>query len=282
VLTHGHCWLSVKGQAQGIPISAGDFFLVAPGITYALRDTPSSPVRDFCELAQRKEGQVIRHGDGGAMTTTIISGWFQFCGTSLKQLSRLLPRVILIKADQPEASALHATMAMLSAEVAAPAPGSCLALRRLADLLFIHCLRAHTASHPEEPARGLLQAFFDPQIGIALQHMHERIEAPWTVDTLASACGMSRSAFAMRFKEKVGEAPLEYLTTWRMQKAAVMLQRGDQKLIEVARAVGYESDSAFSKAFKRLVHVSPRQFRIDAASFEEQRMTRLGNVTAPI
>jgi AraC-like DNA-binding protein len=268
LLTRGNCWLNVKGQADAIPLSVGDFFLVAPGIAYALRDTPRRPIRDFCELARRKEGHVIRYGGDGAMTT-IVSGWFQFCGTSLKQLVRLLPPFILIRADQPQTAALHTTMTMLAAEVATPAPGSFLAVRRLADLLFVQCLRAYAASRSEECEQGLLRAFFDPQIGTVLQHMHEKIEAPWTVDTLASACSMSRSAFAMRFKEKVGETPLEYLTTWRMQKAAVMLQRSDRKLNEVARAVGYASDAAFSKAFKRVAHVSPREFRIRAGSFEE-------------
>jgi AraC-like DNA-binding protein len=91
--------------------------------------------------------------------------------------------------------------------------------------------------------------------------MHEKVDALWTVETLAAACGMSRSAFALRFKELVGERPLEYLTSWRMQKAAALLQKGDRKLIDVARSIGYDSDAAFSKAVKRVVSVTPRDFR---------------------
>jgi transcriptional regulator GlxA family with amidase domain len=78
----------------------------------------------------------------------------------------------------------------------------------------------------------LLRAFLDPHIGVALKSMHEKVEMPWTVETLAAACGMSRSGFALRFKELVGETPLEYLTTWRMQKAAVLLQRSVKKVID--------------------------------------------------
>jgi AraC-like DNA-binding protein len=100
----------------------------------------------------------------------------------------------------------------------------------------------------------LLRPFFDPHIGAALKSMHEIVGAPWTVETLAAACGMSRSGFALRFKEMVGETPLEYLTNWRMQK-------GDRKLVDVAKSVGYDSEAAFSKAFKRVVHVVPREFR---------------------
>jgi AraC-like DNA-binding protein len=94
--------------------------------------------------------------------------------------------------------------------------------------------------------------------------MHERIENPWTVETLAAAAGMSRSAFALRFKELLGETPLEYLTNWRMYKATGLLREGDRKLFEVAKSVGYDSDAAFSKAFKRVLGLAPRELRRSA------------------
>jgi AraC-like DNA-binding protein len=94
--------------------------------------------------------------------------------------------------------------------------------------------------------------------------MHEKVENPWTVEALAAAAGMSRSAFALRFKELLGETPLEYLTNWRMYKATGILQEGDKKLFEVAKSVGYDSDAAFSKAFKRVLGVAPRQYRRSA------------------
>ncbi len=150
---------------------------------------------------------------------------------------------------------------MLASETAASAPGSGLVVNRLADMLFIHSIRAHIASHTEDCKNGLLRAIFDPQIGSALRSMHEKVEAPWTVESLAAVSGMSRSAFAVRFKELVGETPLEYLTGWRMQKATGLLQDGDKKLFEVAKSVGYDSDAAFSKAFKRTFGVAPREYR---------------------
>src|ERR1700681_3634445 len=94
--------------------------------------------------------------------------------------------------------------------------------------------------------------------------MHERVENPWTVETLAATAGMSRSAFALRFKELLGETPLEYLTNWRMYKATGLMQKGDRKLFEVAKSVGYDSDAAFSKAFKRVLGVAPREYRRSA------------------
>jgi len=245
---------------KAVPLAGGDCFLLAPGTSYTLRDHPRPRPRSFCEVAPRAGSQVIQYGGGGA-PTTIISGWFRFAPPSVKPLARLLPPLILVKADQAQTLALHTTLNMLASEMAEPAPGSELVVNRLADVLFIQCLRAHIGSRSETCEKGWLRAIFDPQIGGAIKFMHERIENPWTVESLAAACGMSRSAFALRFKEVVGETPLEYLTSWRMHKATTLLEKGDRKLVEVAESVGYDSDASFSKAFKRVLGVAPRGYR---------------------
>jgi AraC-like DNA-binding protein len=260
MLSRGNCWLSVEGFPDPIPLAGGDCFLLAPGSAYTLRDNPRTRARSFCEVAPRNDSQVIECGGGGA-PATIISGWFRFCATSVKPLTRLLPPLILVKGDQPQSLALHTTLSMLASETAVSAPGSELVANRLADMLFIHSIRAHIGSQPESCKGGLLRAIVDRQIGVALKSMHEKVEHPWTVESLAAVCGMSRSAFAVRFKGLVGETPLEYLTSWRMQKAAALLQKDDRKMIDVARSVGYDSDAAFSKAFKRVLSVTPRHFR---------------------
>jgi AraC-like DNA-binding protein len=258
MISRGNCWLSVEGIPDPIPLAGGDCFLLAPGSAYTLRDNPRTRARSFCEVAPRNRSQVIEYGGGGTRTT-IISGWFRFGATSVKPLIRLLPPLILVKADQAQSLALHTTLSMLASETADSAPGSELVANRLADMLFIHSIRAHIGSQSETCKSSLLGAIFDPQIGVALKSMHEKVERPWTVQSLAAACGMSRSAFAVRFKSLVGETPLEYLTGWRMQKATGLLQKGDKKLFDVARAVGYDSDAAFSKAFKRVFGVAPRE-----------------------
>ena len=263
MLSRGNCWLSVDGIPDPIPLAGRDCFLLAPGSAYTLRDNPRTRPRSFCEVAPKKSSQVIEYGGGGA-PTTIISGWFRFCTTCVKPLTSLLPPLILVKADQAQSLALHTTLNMLASEMAEPAPGSGLVVNRLADLLFIHSIRAYIESQSEARKNGLLRAIFDRQIGVALKSMHEKVEHPWTVESLAAACGMSRSAFAVRFKDLVGETPLEYLTSWRMQKATGLLQKGDKKLFEVAKSVGYDSDAAFSKAFKRLFGVAPREYRRNA------------------
>jgi AraC-like DNA-binding protein len=101
---------------------------------------------------------------------------------------------------------------------------------------------------------------FDPKIGAALRAVHVNVNLPWTVESLAVVAGMSRSAFAHRFKELLGQTPLDYVTEWRMQKALPLLRQGDKKLVEVAQEVGYESDAAFSKAFKRILGLPPREY----------------------
>lgn len=261
LITRGNCWLRVEGAPDALPLAGGDCFLLAPGSAYALRDHPRTRAVSFCSIIPKAGSGTVEYGGGGA-PTTIISGWFRFSAASLQPLARLLPPLILVKADQPQAPALGTIMNMLASEMAEPAPGSGLLVNRLADALFVQCLRAHIAA--KGCSQGLLRAFFDPRIGAALRSMHEKVEAPWTVETLARACGMSRSGFALRFKELVGETPLEYLTSWRMQKAAALLQAGNEKVTDVAASVGYDSGAAFSKAFTRVVRVAPRQFRRQA------------------
>ena len=170
-----------------------------------------------------------------------------------------MPNFILIKADQARTLALHTTMQALISEMAEQAPGSGVVVTRLAEVLFIQPLRAYISSGPEHN-KGWLRAVFDPQLDTALSAIHDRVNTPWTVKFLAEAAGMSRSAFAARFKELLGQTPLEYVTDWRMQKAMELIEHGDKKLIDVARSVGYDSDAAFSKAFKRVVGANTGEF----------------------
>jgi AraC-like DNA-binding protein len=182
-----------------------------------------------------------------------------FDRASLKPITQLLPNFVLIKADQAHTLALHNTMQGLTSEMAEQGPGSEAVANRLAEVLFIQVLRAHIASAPERKQKWL-SAIFDLQVGAALNAVHDRLNIPWTVQSLAAVAGMSRSAFAVRFKELLGQTPLEYVTEWRMQKAMQLLEQRDRKLIDVARSVGYESDAAFSKAFKRIVGANPGEY----------------------
>jgi len=259
MLSRGNCWLSVDEIREAIPLTGGDCFLLAKGTSIVLRDSPRTRPRwTFREIGARANGNVARCGGGGS-PTTIVCGSLSFDRASLKPITQLLPSFILIKADQARTLALHNTMQALASEMAEQVPGSEVVANRLAEVLVIQVLRAHIASGPKRN-KGWLRAIFDPQMGAALSAIHDRVNAPWTVESLAEAAGMSRSAFAPRFKELLGQTPLEYVTGWRMQKAMRLLEQRDKKLIDVARSVGYESDAAFSKAFKRIVGANPSEY----------------------
>jgi AraC-like DNA-binding protein len=260
MLSRGNCWLSVEGVPEPIPLTGGDCILLARGTSFVLRDSlRTRPKSSFREIASRDNSHVAHYGGGGA-PTTIVCGSLSFDRASLKPITQLLPSFILIKADQAHTLALHNTMQALASEMAEQTPGSEVVATRLAEVLFIQALRAHIASGVERHNKGWLRAIFDPQMGTALSAVHDSVNTPWTVESLAEAAGMSRSAFAARFKELLGQTPLEYVTEWRMQKAMRLLQQRDKKLVDVARSVGYESDAAFSKAFKRVVGANPGEY----------------------
>ena len=256
MLSRGNCWLSVKGVSEPIPLTGGDCFFLARGTSFLLRDSLRTRTKSsFRDVAARDNSNVAHYGGGGA-PTTIVCGSLSFDRASLKPITQLLPSFILIKSDQAHTLALHNTMQALASEMAEQAPGSDVVATRLGEVLFIQALRAHIASGPERN-KGWLRGIFDPQIGTALSAIHDSVKTPWTVESLAEAAGMSRSAFAARFKELLAQTPLQYLTEWRMQKAMQLLHQRDRKLIDIARSVGYESDAAFSKAFKRVVGANP-------------------------
>jgi AraC-like DNA-binding protein len=269
MVSRGNCWLTVEGIRDPMPLTGGDCFLLAPGISYSLRDNTRTRTKSFCEVAPKERTNVIRYGGGGA-PTTIISGFLSFEALSLKPITQLLPSLILIKADQARTFAVHTTLQLLAGEMAEQAPGSEVVANRLAEVLFIQAIRAHIASGAESRKHGWLRAIFDSQIGAALTSIHNNVNSPWTVESLAEAAGMSRSAFAERFKGLLGQTPLEYVTEWRMQKAVQLLQQRDKKLVDVAQSIGYESDAAFSKAFKRVVGLTPGEYRRNSLARHEQ------------
>jgi AraC-like DNA-binding protein len=260
MLSRGNCWLSVVGIRDPIPLTGGDCFLLARNTSIVMRDSlRTHPRSTFREIRAKANNNVAHYGGGGA-STTIVCGSLSFERATLKPITQLLPTFILIKTDQAHTLALHNTMQALASEMAEQAPGSEVVATRLAEVLFIQALRAHIASEMEWRNKGWLRAIFDPQIGTALSAVHDSVSTSWTVESLAATAGMSRSAFAARFKELLGQTPLEYVTEWRMQKATQLLQQRDKKLIDVARLVGYESDAAFSKAFKRVVGANPGEY----------------------
>ena len=165
MLSRGNCWLSVEGIPEPIPLTGGDCFLLDRDTSIVMRDSPRTrPRSTFREIALSNN---VAHYGGGGAPTTIVCGSFSFDRASLKPITQLLPRFILIKADQARTLALHGTMQALASEMAEQAPGSEVVATRLAEVLFIQLLRTHIASRPERN-KGWLRAVFDPQMGTAL------------------------------------------------------------------------------------------------------------------
>src|SRR5205823_3850710 len=187
-------------------------------------------------------------------------GHFTLGSAPRNALLASLPPAIHLPAGAVSASPqLAGLVPLILSESAAPGAGSSIVLARLADLLFVHALRLWVSTAGQS-ACGL-RAVTDPAIGGALRLMHARPGDPWTVERLASSVAMSRSAFAARFTELVGEPPLQYLARWRMTLAAQRLREGDTGIADVAQAVGYANPVAFSKAFSRIQGVGPGTFR---------------------
>ena len=263
VVSCGSGWLDVDGSSQPVPMADGDLVLLPKGGRHVLRDDPGSravPINQILAGDHGASGHVFRYGGAGA-PASIVAGHFTFEDGISSALVESLPPLIHVKSDGGAmVQWLQVTLEFLTTEAEMAQPGAETVVSRLADILFVQALRAHMASLPD-CSRGWLRALKDPPMATALRLMHEHPEQPWTVEALANQVAMSRSAFAERFTRLVGEAPLGYLTRWRMQKGARLMRDSDATLGAIARAVGYETESAFGKAFRRHRGTSPGAYR---------------------
>ena len=276
LMLRGACRLTLDDSAGQAPVAlaAGDCFVIPHGLPYTLRDAPKSPTVNCVDAIRSNVGGVVRvGGPGDGPQTVIVSGWFHFDPHGARPLLDLLPPLIHIRMDHERAQLLQSTLQVLAMETSRRGLGSGLVVSRLADIIFMQAVRAHVESVDAQSDNGWFAALADRRLGAALRLLHKDLSAVWTVESLAEAAGMSRSAFALRFKEKIGQSPLDYLTRWRMFRASHLLRRTDKPMIEVAGSVGYESEAAFNKAFKRVAGVAPGAYRrqVQAAVVGEQR-----------
>ncbi|MFP2931727.1 AraC family transcriptional regulator [Pyxidicoccus sp. 3LG] len=261
LIGRGSARLEVDGVEGAVALSAGDVALFPHGGRHVVRDAEGSPIhvlgRGECQRA-RGTGPIRLGGSGER--TTLVAGSFRLGFAPGMRLFEELPRLIHITSDDPAtAPSLASTAQLLIAESASSSPGATVVMSRLADILLVQALRTHIAAK-QCRERGLC-ALADPQMGKALALIHERPAEPWTVESLATAVGLSRSGFAARFSEQVGEPPLEYLSRWRMTKAAQLLRESELPMLAVAEAIGYQSEASFNRAFKRWGGTAPGAYR---------------------
>jgi len=269
LLSRGSCYLEVEGAASPITLVGGDLAMIPHGVAHVIRDRLDTPTITIEQLL--KEGfpnvpRDLQHGGGGE-SSAVVSGYFKFENRTAGRLLAALPPVIHITSELAQSVPwLEGSVRFLSSEATSNEPGAEIVMSRLSDVLFIQILRAFIAQEEREGRTcqkhaGMLRALVDPDISKALAYMHQKPDHPWTVAELARGVGMSRTGFAVRFKEKAGVSPLDYLTQWRMQRAGDLLRQGEENVDEVAMRVGYESGAAFSKAFKREMGFPPGSYR---------------------
>jgi len=226
---------------------------------YRMFDHEDSRTIDCIEVEKLRVGNRIEVGGGGAVTT-FVSGFFDIDAAEVRPLVGVLPKLLHLKLDQSRSLAFQSVLELLALETERPGLGSEAVISRLFELLFVHAIRAYSVQ-PNDLTQGWLAALSDRHLALSPEAMHADPAAAWTVETLARASGMSRSAFASRFKAVVGQPPLEYLTGWRVHRAVRLLQQRNTSLSEVSRRVGYESVAAFNRVFKRETGTTPGAFR---------------------
>lgn len=266
VIRRGSCWLEMDALDSPVALAGGDFIFLPHGGPYTLRDALDSPLTPVDELKGCDERGPICTIQGGGAPSSAIWGCFEFEDGGRNPLLDSLPPMIHLQSDGSAAVQwLQSTLQFVASETASGLPGAETVANRLTDILFVHAIRAHIAGCAAHgcPAQGWLRALADPKIGQALRLIHESPQKDWTVEALAEAVAMSRSAFAAQFTALVGEPPLRYVTAWRMKKATHMLLRSEP-IGAIAVAVGYDSDAAFGKAFKKHMGKSPGEFRRQA------------------
>jgi len=262
VVTSGHCWLEVEGEEARL-LQQGSLTLVPHGNGHCIRSSPSvraMPLFDIPVERVSDRYEVMRYGGDGDLTQ-LTCGVVSFDQLAGQQLVAQLPEVLQIDSwDEEEDSWLQSTLRFISREASELRPGGETVITHLADILIIQAIRTWIDQAPEAD-QGWLAALRDKQVGRALAAIHREPQKDWTVDSLAREVGMSRSGFSARFTSLVGESAKRYLTQWRMQLARTQLQQTSDSLSVLADRLGYQSEAAFCRAFKRVYGVPPGSFR---------------------
>ena len=252
----GQCWLVVEGVPEPVLLNAGDCFLLPRGLPFRLAtDLSLEPVNYTVALASLG----MRREDPGAADDAryIVGGHFLLTGGHAEMLLQALPPIVHIRRESDKAT-MRWSLERMREELRNPQPGGSLITQQLAYMMLVQALRLHLTD-AASVGRGWLSALSDKHMSIAIASMHNDPARAWTLQLLAERVGLSRSVFALRFRDTVGTTPMEYLTRWRMLLAADRLKNSSDGLAAIAQSLGYDSESAFGKAFRRVMGCSPRQ-----------------------
>lgn len=269
VVTRGSCFGGLPGETP-IELHAGDVIVFPQGDAHVMSSAPHMrdprPLDEFRELTNGRPPFALQMGAAGAAQAEVVCGFLGCDARPFNPLLAALPRVLCVRAGEgPQSGTLAALVELALIESRERRAGGDCVLARLSELLFVEVVRRHLQALPPQQ-EGWLAGLRDPLVGRALTLLHARPAKEWTLEDLAREAATSRSVLADRFRRYVGDSPMQYLAQWRMQLAAGLLENADANVASVAREVGYGSEAAFSRAFKKLVGVPPTAWRLSAGA----------------
>lgn len=264
LILRGHCWVRVEGSPDPIRLEAGDMVAIPHGRAHLMSDGPKTPCTTLDRVIERSgftgRGALVVGDPDAGQSTRLVCGHFAHDAEEGHPLFRALPASIVVRgADNDDAGELQDLLRRVAREVSAERPGTTAVVTRLTEVLFVQMLRSYATQHP---ARAVGWAgFADAWVGPALMRIHEEPGADWSVATLAKAAGLSRTAFALRFRRLMGTTPVAYVARWRLTTAKARLRDPSSSIADIASRVGYQSESAFNRAFTKAFGLGPGAFR---------------------
>ncbi len=274
LVTRGSCWGGIVGE-EPIRLEEGDIVVFPQGDAHVMSSSPGLRGTTAAELYRRRAGTqlpfTVREGQPGGPPTELVCGFLGCDRRPFNPLLATLPRILRVSTREG-GGWLEALARLAVTESTGERTGAETVLARASELMFVEVIRRYLAALPPEQT-GWLAGLRDPFVGRALAALHDRPAKAWTVESLAREAALSRSALSERFQHLIGESPMHYLTKWRMQLAATLLRSRNVSVFEAAMEVGYASEAAFSRAFKKLVGVPPATWRENRA---EEARTQVG------
>jgi AraC-like DNA-binding protein len=253
----GECWLSVDAVPEPVRLSTGDCLLLPRGRPFRVASSLALTFGDaHTTRPTMRDGGITSYNGGGDFFC--IAGYFTLAGDHAAILLGVLPPIVHIRKEADKA-VLRLCLEQMRQELREPQPGGFLIAQQLATVMLVLALRLHLMEGLKSGV-GWLFALADKQMAAAITALHAEPARRWTLQSLAERAGMSRTTFTMKFKETVGASPMEYLTRWRMMVAGDRARNSDDPISAIAMSLGYESESAFSTAFKRVMGCSPRRY----------------------
>ena len=258
VVTQGRAFIHTPGVAEPIALARGEVALMARGMHHVVSTEPALPDK-VAVLLEKADGE-IEPGTGKPLLS-VVSGAYQLWNTPVHPFFAELPEWFVLRADEIGSfDQVHMAIDLLTEEVRRPGLGSDTVMQALLDIIFMQIMRKIVAQRDATPATWS-HAVSNVQIRAAIEQIHGDCARDWTLDELARAVGLSRAGFAQKFKAALGVTVLQYLTTVRIQKAMDLLANTPDKILSVANAVGYSDAFSFSKVFKKVAGMPPREFR---------------------